>query len=139
MYNVRAHSLFLMKTPIKSSCFTAHEMFLLMKFIHVLVRYAAEGMWGRASYFCDDVRMANYFAYNVPDSYLKQIPMLRLFAGRTIELGADPALLLSHSVPQKNNNFVSKRFDTVIGHHPSGHQIFAVYSNEKSYPEYLIT
>ena len=93
---------------MKSSCFTAHEMFLLMNFIHVLVRYAAGGMWGRDSYFCDDVRMANYFAYNVPDSNLKQILMLRLLAGRTIELGADPALLLPHSVPQKNNNFVSK-------------------------------
>ena len=139
MYNVRAHSLFLMKTSMKSSCFTAHEMFLLMNFIHLLVRYAAEGMWDRDSYSCDDVRMANYFAYNVPNSNLKQILMLRLFAGRTIELGADPALLLPHSVPQKNNNFVSKRFDTVIGHHPSGHQIFAVYSNERSYPEYLIT
>ena len=69
----------------------------------------------------------------------KQILIFRLLAGRTIELGADPALLLPPSVPQENNNFVSKRFDTVIGHHPSGHQIFAVYSNERSYPEYLIT
>ena len=93
-------------------------------------------MSGRASYFCDDVRMANYFAYNVPNSNLKQIHMLLLLAGRTIELAADPALLLPPSVPQEDNNFVLKRFDTVIGHHPSGHQIFAVYSNERSYLEY---
>ena len=78
-------------------------------------RYAAEGMWGRASYFCDDVRMANYFAYNVPNSNLKQILMLRLLAGRTIELEADPALLLPPSIPQENNNYISRRFDTVIG------------------------
>ena len=64
--------------------------------------------------------------------------MLRLLAGRTVTLLLDSSLLLPPCMPQERASFVSKRYDTVLGIHPFGYTIYAVYSNQRSFTEFLV-
>ena len=103
------------------------------------LRFSSDGLWGRATYFCDDIRMADSYAYTQPGGNLKQIIMLRLSTGRKVELAPDATLKLPPYIEQESAAPNVKRFDTVTGVHPSGYRIYTVYANERSYPEYLIT
>ena len=101
-------------------------------------RLANVGMWGRGNYFSNDVRMADMFAYKKQEN-LKQFFVVRLLAGNVIQLEEDDTLVVPPFLPERRTGEIPRRYDTITGIHISGYQVYVVYTNERTLPEYLIT
>ena len=95
-------------------------------------------MWGRGNYFCNDVRMADMFAYK-KEVNLKQFFFVRLLAGNVIQLEEDDTLVVPPFLTDRKTGEIPLRYDTITGTHISGYQVYVVYTNERTLPEYLIT
>ena len=102
-------------------------------------RLSNMGMWGRANYFTDDIRMADMFAYKCDGNNLKQIFVARLLSGNSIALPEDNTLTAPPFMPQNLSGKLQRRYDTIVGIHMSGYRVYVVYGNERTLPEYLIT
>ena len=44
-------------------------------------RFSRKGLWGFASYFADDVRLANFYSHEIARTNLKSIFQVRLLQG----------------------------------------------------------
>ena len=102
-------------------------------------RFSNQGIWGFATYSAEDVRLSNSYAYEVPNSNLKSIFLVKALFGKVIHLKEDESLILPPFTPTDVASGVSSRYDTISDSHPSGHLMYMLYCNHHVYPEYLIT
>ena len=101
-------------------------------------RISNRGQWGYASYFTDDVRFSNSFAFKVPMSNLKIMFQVRLLAGNAVSLPEDPKLIIPPLMPNVSEDVFCPRYDTMHGEHQSGYDTYVVYCNHRDHTEYLI-
>ena len=102
-------------------------------------RFSNQGLWGFATYLAEDVRLSNSYAYEVPNTNLKSIFLVKALLGNVVHLKDDQLLILPPLIPTEMESSVSTRYDSVSGTHPSGHLTYMLYCNHHVYPEYLIT
>ena len=103
-------------------------------------RHSSEGMWGRANYFALNASFSESYQYTQPQTNLKMILQVKLMAGNVVHLPPTGSLTMPPLLPNTiKQSFIGQRYDTVSGDHSGGSKVYMVYTNERAYPEYLIT
>ena len=103
-------------------------------------RHSSQGMWGKANYFAVNASFCESYQYTDPVTNANKILQVKLLAGNVIHSPANSSLTMPPLLPNSlNQHFVGQRYDTVSGDHSAGSKIYMVYTNERAYPEYLIT
>ena len=102
-------------------------------------RHSSKGMWGKANYFAVNASFCEIYQYVDPATQLRKIFMVKLLAGNVVHLQPSSSLTMPPLFPTSNSNFVGQRYDTVSGDHSAGSKIYMLYTNERTYPEYLVT
>ena len=96
-------------------------------------RFASEyGMWGAASYFAVNASYSNDYAY-VDTNSSRQFFLSEVLIGDCVNLPSG-----KYTAPPKKNDGTNDEYDSIKGH-TNGSDVYMVYSNNKSYPRYLIT
>ena len=103
-------------------------------------RHSREGMWGRANYFALNASFSESYQYTQPQTNLKMMLQVKLMAGNVAHLPPNSSLTMPPVLPSSiKQHFLGQKYDTVSGDHPAGSKVYMVYTNERAYPEYLIT
>ena len=103
-------------------------------------RHSSQGMWGKANYFAVNASFCESYQYTDPATNANKILQVKLLAGNVAHLSPSSSLTMPPSLPSSvNHQFVGQRYDTVSGDHSGGSKVYMVYTNERAYPEYLIT
>ena len=103
-------------------------------------RHSSTGMWGKANYFAVNASFCESYQYTDPATNANKILQVKLLAGNVVHLSHDSSLTMPPLLPiSVSQHFVGRRYDTVSGDHSGGSKIYMVYTNERAYPEYLIT
>jgi len=93
------------------------------------MRYSAQGMWGKASYFAYNASYSHGYSSQLPNNGLRQMFYARVSVGKDAQTGTN------------NNSSTIKPpdgYDSVSGI-TQGSKVYMVYENGRAYPEYLIT
>ncbi|KAI6653609.1 hypothetical protein LOD99_3504 [Oopsacas minuta] len=103
-------------------------------------RHSNIGMWGKANYFAVNASFCESYQYTDPTTNSKMILQVKLLAGNVAHLPSKSSLTMPPPLPNfMKQQFVGQRYDTVSGDHTAGSKVYMVYTNERAYPEYLIT
>ena len=82
--------------------------------------------------------MADMFAYK-KEVNLKQFFFVRLLDGNVIHLEEDDTVVVPLFLTERRTDEIPLRYDTITGTHISGYQVYVVYTNERTLPDYLNT
>ena len=97
------------------------------------LKYSREGMWGRGMYFAKKASYSDYYAYHSHHkSFTKQMFLAKVLVGNSILLPSNSKL----SIPPINEE-TKERYDSIKGE-TNNWDVYIVYDNGRSYPEYLI-
>ena len=99
------------------------------------MRFSAKGLWGEANYFAENASYSDHYAFKTYNGD-KQILLARVITGDSITCGQDQELRMPPKKPSMDSD-LDLRYDTVKGF-TGGSTVYMTYSNEKSYPAYLI-
>ncbi|TNV84727.1 hypothetical protein FGO68_gene5670 [Halteria grandinella] len=95
--------------------------------------YSNDGMWGRANYFAAKASYSHDYRHTLPNGSF-QMFYARVILGKSKALAPNKAL----REPPFIEGSTTVRYDSVQGF-TKNTDVFMVYSNQKAYPEYLIT
>ena len=62
-------------------------------------RFSNQGLWGFATYCAEDVRLSNSYAYEVPNTNLKCIFLVKALLRNVVHLKEDELLILPSLIP----------------------------------------
>jgi len=97
-------------------------------------KYANAGLWGKGVYFAEEAWYScQKFSYQVPGTQRRMLFICRVLVG-------DPEKMPQATVVMKPrlNPKSSRPYDSVKGTHPEGVDVYIVYNNHLSYPEFLV-
>lgn len=98
------------------------------------MRYSADGMWGRGTYFASEAAYCHQgFVYRDPRSQQFQLFLAHVLTGDSISLPPDRNIKMP---PLKTASNI--RYDSVNGV-TNGCTVYILYKLDMAYPAYLIT
>ena len=80
-------------------------------------RFSRKLLWGFATYFVDDVRLANYYCHKIARTNLKTIFQVKVIAGNIIDMTEDDILVLPPIMPGQDESNIPRKFHTVYCDH----------------------
>lgn len=101
------------------------------------MRFCVKGLWGIGTYFAEKASYSDSYAHS-PSGGTKQMFLAKVLTGHYVDKQPDDKLRMPPSKQDGGGMFAETRYDSVRGV-AEGSQVFVVYSNDKSYPYYLIT
>lgn len=98
------------------------------------MRYSANGMWGRGTYFASEAAYCHQgFVFRDPQTQQFQLFLAHVLAGDSVSLRPDASIKMP---PLKHASNI--RFDSVNGV-TNGCTVYIIYKLDMAYPAYLIT
>jgi len=103
-----------------------------------MMQFAAEGMWGRGTYFAEKASYSHTYAYL--HSNVRQLFLCEVIVGDSHYCNSDRSLKVPPEKTYKTSTLglASERYDSVSGD-TGGSRVYIVYDNNKAYPTYLIS
>eukprot|EP01125_Pyxidicula_operculata_P021141 TRINITY_DN803_c0_g1_i5.p1 TRINITY_DN803_c0_g1~~TRINITY_DN803_c0_g1_i5.p1 ORF type:complete len:1040 (+),score=340.86 TRINITY_DN803_c0_g1_i5:31-3150(+) len=104
-----------------------------------MMQFAAEGMWGRGTYFAEKSQYSDGYAHTCTDG--KQMFLCEVIVGDSHFCPSTQQTREYRLPPEKKvkrGGFENERFDSVSGE-TGGSKVWIVYENGRAYPTYLIT
>jgi len=103
-----------------------------------MMQFAAEGMWGRGTYFAEKSSYSHAYAF--VQGNMRQMFLTEVIVGDSYYCASDRSLRVP---PEKKNRrsavgLAVERYDSVSGE-TGGSKVYIVYDNNKAYPTYLIS
>ena len=99
------------------------------------MRFASEGMWGRANYFAETASYSHSYCFQDRASSCNVIIVAMVLTGISCKRNIDVTLRAPPSLPM--NSALNERYDSVNGM-AGNTKVHMTYSNDQAYPAYLI-
>jgi len=101
------------------------------------MRLAKDGMWGRANYFAEKAQYSHRYSFRDDATGCYVMILAKVLTGNSVFSEPDNKLKRPPELPESGNSRVKKRYDSINGI-ANDTKVFMTYSNDQSYPAYLI-
>ena len=101
------------------------------------MRLAGDGWWGRANYFAEKAQYSHKYSFRDAATGCHVMILAKVLTGKSFFSESDKTLKRPPELPDSGNNRVKKRYDSINGN-AGDTKVFMTYSNDQSYPAYLI-